>query len=420
MVSIACVVSCKKKPEGEAIKIGVIGPMNFIQGKSHWNGACMAAEEINNSGGVKIGDKNRPVKVIKYDSNEFLSITDATNSIQRAISKDNVDFLVGGFRTEAVLAMQDIAMDYNKIFIGCGAADDVLCKRVTDNYKRYKYWFRGTPFKSSLLAKTTFIQLGTIAAIVGKTLGLKPKVAIVAEKQAWVEPMLAAAKHVIPNKMGLELVGTWQPSQTATDVSAELSAIQRSGAHIILTIFSASVGVTFVKQANELKIPVIITGINVEAQKPGFDKAAGGMGDYVCTMNTYNKDVVYNELTEPFVHGYIDKFGESPAYPADTYAAIKTMAQCIEAVGSLDADALVKYREKTEFKVPSGIWAYDDSHDLKWGPGIQTAIGIQWQDGEMKAYWPNKWTPAEGVTVTYKGMVPLKLPPWMIEKYKKQ
>jgi len=29
---------------GEEIKIGVIGPMKFVQGQSHWNGALMAAD----------------------------------------------------------------------------------------------------------------------------------------------------------------------------------------------------------------------------------------------------------------------------------------------------------------------------------------------------------------------------------------
>ena len=420
IVSLVCAFSCKKKPTGEAIKIGVVGPMNFVQGKGHWNGAIMAAEEINDNGGVKVGDKYRPIEVIKYDSNEFLSITDATNAMQRAINKDNVDFIVGGFRTEAVLAMQDIAMDYKKIFIGCGAADDQLCTRVKDNYNRYKYWFRGTPFKSSMLGKTVFIQLGTVAAIVGKTLGIKPKVAIVAEKQAWVEPILKAAKHVVPNVMKIELVGIWQPSQTATDVSAELSAIQRAGANIIFTVFSASVGVTFAKQANELKIPAVMIGINVEAQKSTFNKATGGMGDYVCTLNTYCEGVEVNDLTEDFVKDYMKRFNEVPTYTADTYTAIKTLVQSIEAVGSLNADAIVAHREKTEFKVPTGKVAYDPDHDLKWGPGYLTSIGIQWQDGKMKAFWPNNWVPAPGVApVTYKGMVPLKLPPWMIEKYKK-
>ena len=41
----------------KTIKIGVIGPMQFVQGKGHWNGATMAAEEINAKGGVNVGGK---------------------------------------------------------------------------------------------------------------------------------------------------------------------------------------------------------------------------------------------------------------------------------------------------------------------------------------------------------------------------
>src|SRR5208337_5263628 len=122
----------------DPIKIGVVGPMQFTQGEGHWNGATMAAEEINKAGGISVKGTKRPLEVIKVDSNEFLSIPDATNAMELAISKYKVDFLVGGFRTEAVLVMQDIAMDNKKIFMGCGAAHPELCERVTKDYDRYK------------------------------------------------------------------------------------------------------------------------------------------------------------------------------------------------------------------------------------------------------------------------------------------
>ena len=139
----------------ETIKIGVIGPMKFVQGKGHWNGATMAAEEINAKGGVQVGKKKMKIELVKADSNEFLNVTDATNAMERLMTQDKVDFVVGGFRTEAVLAMQDIAMDYKKIFIGCGAAHPELCDRVAKDYNRYKYFFRGTPFNSNYLVRTS-------------------------------------------------------------------------------------------------------------------------------------------------------------------------------------------------------------------------------------------------------------------------
>ncbi len=116
----------------EVIKIGVIGPMQFVEGIHHWNGAVMAAEEINAKGGIQVGNKKMKIQLIKADSNEVLNPTDATNAMERLMTKDKVDFVLGGFRTEAVLPMQDIAMENKKIFIGNGAATYELYNRVVD------------------------------------------------------------------------------------------------------------------------------------------------------------------------------------------------------------------------------------------------------------------------------------------------
>jgi len=412
---------------GQEIKIGVIGPMQFVQGIGHWNGATMAAEEINAKGGIQVGTKKMKIQLIQADSNEFLNVTDATNAMERLMTKDKVDFVIGGFRTEAVLPMQDIAMEAKKIFIGCGAAHDELCLRVAKNYNTYKYWFRGTPYSSTYLVKGAFIHLGTVAAVLKQSLNIpKIKVAIVMEKAVWADPMVPAAEATIP-KMGMEVAGVWRPSSIATDVTAELSAIQRSEAHILFTIFSSSVGIPFARQAGELKIPAFQVGINVEAQKEGFWQATQGMGNYVMTSNTYARGVEVHELTKPFVDGYIKRFGEVPTYTSDTYAAIVYgLKPAIEEAGTLDSDKIVSILEERVYKVPSGVVKYMKNaegkplHDLTWGPGFLTGIATQWQDGKIVGVWPNKWkaTP-EAPEVTYKGMVPIKLPPWMIEKYKK-
>jgi branched-chain amino acid transport system substrate-binding protein len=269
--------------------------------------------------------------------------------------------------------------------------------------------------------------LGAVGGVLKQSLNIpKIKVAIVAEKAMWTEAMVKAAQGFIP-KMGMDVVGTWQPSDKATDVTAELSAIQRSEAHIIFTIFSASVGVTFARQAGELKIPAMQVGINVEAQKDSFWQATQKMGNYVFTMNTYARNVRTNELTVPFVDTYIKRFGETPTYTADTYTAIvHTLAPAIEKVGTLDPDKLVAFMENDVHKSPSGIVAYlkdaegRHTHDLRWGPGYLTSLGCQWQDGYLNGVWPNKWkaTP-EAPEITYNGIVPIKIPPWVAEKYKK-
>jgi len=409
------------------IKIGVIGPMQFVQGKGHWNGAIMAMEEINAAGGVNVGGKKMKIELVQADSNEFLNVTDATNAMELLMTRQRVDFVVGGFRTEAVMAMQDIAMEYKKIFIGVGAAHPELCLRVAKDYDTYKYFFRGSPFNSNDLVRTTFIHLNHVAGILKSQLNIPTvKVAIVAEKAMWADPMVTACENVIP-KFGMEVAGVWRPSPVATDVTAELSAIQRSGAHVIFTVFSSSVGIPFARQAGELKIPAVQVGINVEAQKDAFWEATQGQGNYVMTLNTYARDVEITEKTAAFVNTYVERFGETPTYTADTYSAIiYSLVPAIEKAGTLNSDKVVEVMRDQVVTTSGGVIKYAKDpegrylHELTWGPGYLTALGVQWQDGKMAGVWPNKWKPTpESEEITYKGMVDYKIPPWVIEAYKK-
>ena len=120
------------------IKIAILGPMAFVQGENHWAGAEMARDEINKAGGIDVGGKRRQIELIRGDTNEIQSIPDATNAIERVITREKADFLIGGFRSEAVLAMQEVAADYKKIFLGAGSAHPQLGVRVEQSYERYK------------------------------------------------------------------------------------------------------------------------------------------------------------------------------------------------------------------------------------------------------------------------------------------
>jgi branched-chain amino acid transport system substrate-binding protein len=419
------------------IKIGVIGPMQFVQGQGHWNGALMAAEEINAMGGIQVGNRKMQIELVKADSNEFINLDDATAAMEKLVARDRVHYVIGGFRTEAVMAMQDIAMDHKKLFIGVGPAHPELCNRVARDYDRYKYFFRATPFNSGHLVRTTFVQMRTVGTLLRQTLGIdRLRVAIVAEQAMWVDPMLAAAESFIP-RMGMEVVGVFRPSPTATDVSTELAAIQRANAHMIFTVLSSTAGITLARQAGEQKIPAAIVGINVEGQKDGFWEASKGMADYMMTISTYVKGAEYNELTRPFVDGYMQRFGETPTYTADTYTVIKyIIAPGITANATLDTDKLIAYIEDNTHKVPSGKFAFSKDekgrhlHDIAWGPGLQTSLAIQWQNGKQVPVWPHfKWMspqwefsaepPATPHEMSYKGIQPYVIAPWVVSAHKK-
>jgi branched-chain amino acid transport system substrate-binding protein len=381
------------------VKIAILGPMAFVQGENHWAGAEMARDEINQAGGISVGGKKMQVELVRVDTNEIQSVSDATNAIERAITRDKADFLIGGFRSEAVLAMQEIAMDYKKIFLGAGAAHSKLGINVEQNYDRYKYWFRLSPTKDVDLARTVFAVLGSVAAQVRKDLRKEtPKVAILSEKAVWTEALVAAAQKNLP-AMKMEVVGLWQPSATATDVTAELSAIERAGADIVFTILSGPVGISVGRQMGERGTKAIAFGINVEAQKDGFWQAAAAKANYVATLDTY-AEVEMTPKTVPFVKAFKARYKKSPAYNAATYDAIHLLKDAIESVGSLDADKIVTYIEKGEHVGAGSVATFDKRHDLVWAPGKTAGIGVQWQDGEKVPFWPPQ----------VKGMKPFKLP----------
>jgi len=413
-------VSCGPSEEANEIKIGVIGPMDYIQGEHHWYGAQMAAEEINAAGGIMLGNESYQIKLVKAESNEIVSPTDAVLAMEKLITVDKVDFVVGGFRSESVIAMQETAMENEMIFLGCGASDNLLCENVATDYEKYKYWFRVSPVNGNYLARISFMLTGMVAQAVGAlTYPEAPKVAILAENNVWADPLVANAQMYFaappPDGMGLTVVGTWRPSQMDTDVTAVLTDIEGEGANMIYTVVSGPLGVAYTAQWGQNKIPAASVGINVEAQKGDFLGVTGGYGAYETTLNTYARVEITDE-TIPFYDSFVAEFGEIPIYTAGTYEALYILKAAIESADTLDADAVVTALEATDLIGPAGRLVYMGTdtvtpHDITWGPGYVTGLGVQWQDGELVCVWPN---PIEALGVVYEGTVPYILPPWVV------
>jgi branched-chain amino acid transport system substrate-binding protein len=420
----------------DEIRIGVIGPMRFNYGQEQWNGAELAADEVNAKGGIKVGDKRLPIKLFKADSNEFFSIAAAANAMEQLILRDKCQFVMGGLSSEATLAMQDVAMDHKTIFYSCGPAAPELSQRVTDNYNRYKYYFRGAPFNSIYLQKGVIHQLRSVTVAMKKQMAIdKFKVALLIEKALWAETMVKEFESMLP-KMGIEIVGTWRPQPTAKDLTAELKAIEASRCHIILAVINGPACITLGRQYGELKIPAVVMGIISQAGTLKYYEATQGMGDYVMTSTLYTQDLEINELTKPFVDNYFQRYKEIPQYTALTHTIIRyELLPSIEKAGSLDPEVLIPYLESNISHSPGGVAAFGrdelgrPTHELVWGPNFTTGIAAQWQDGKLLPVWPYfKWMspywefsvepPAKEHDLSIKGLVRFKIAPWVLEAYK--
>ena len=202
-------------------------------------------------------------------------------------------------------------------------------------------------------------------------------------------------------------------------------------------MISGPAGIPLAKQAGELKIPAVQVGINVVASRDSFWEATQGMANYVMHQNTYCPGAEYNDLTKPFVDEYIKRYGQVPGYTAATHGIIKViLAKSIEKAQSLNPEKLIPIIENDVHKLSSGYAIYEKDteghplHDLKYGPGYLTSLGVQWQDGKQVAVWPHfKWVspyweysvepPDQPNKLSYKGLQPYVIPPWVVAAYKK-
>ncbi len=390
---------------GKPIKIGIIGPMDMRMGNHLFITAQMAAEKINSSGGVKVGNTKRPIELVRVNSNEFRKVSDAVAAAERAITADKVNFLIGGILPVAVSAIQDIAADTKTIYISTSIVSSLHVERMEKNYNRYKYCFIATGLFPADIVK---IHLG-IMDVVSKAIRQKGvdkvKVAQMVQKTDEGDRIIAATSQILP-KMGMEVVGSWRPSPSASDLRAETAAIRASGANMIYTVFYGAGGVIFGNQLAELKVPAIVVGSPARSGIPGQGN------EYSVAM--MSAATVRVKITDENIAWYDEflKRSKGQVNSMSTYDAIMGLAASIEKVGSLDANALVKAMESEEYSGIVGVKKYDPKdHRTVFLKGYRPVYGIQQLPNYKYAVvWP---------TDAAVKAQPVQIPQWMIDAWKK-
>lgn len=391
---------------GKPIKIGLIGPMDIRSGNHLFISAQIAVDKINASGGVKVGNEKRRVELVKIPSNEFKKVTDAVAAAERAITSDKVDFLVGGIVAEAVAAIQDIAADNKTIYISTAyVVSPQYIARMNKDHDRYKYCFTAASMEYADIGKVHLGVTEVVNQAVKKAGVAKPRVAQMVEKTAGGDAIVGMTNAYFP-QMGMEIVGAWRPSPSASDLRAETAAIKSSNPHIIYTVFSGPGGVVFGTQLAELKIPAIVAGSPASSLFPGK-----GIENSVTMMSAATIPVKITDKNLAFYKEFLKRSGGELCVMS-AHDSIMNLAHNIELTGSLDADALVKTMESQEYLGIGGPVKYDPKdHRSIMLNGYKPVYGVQQLPGGKSAIvWP---------TDSAVKAVPVQIPSWMINEWKK-
>jgi branched-chain amino acid transport system substrate-binding protein len=389
--------------------------MDDVQGQHHWAGAKMARDEINAAGGVDVGGTSYDIVLVEVDTEEATEGEDGSTGSARLLAViDDVDFVVGGFRTEVVGVYREVAITAQKLFMNCGAATGALQFDVVKDYDTYKYWMKATPYNETFLVKSLLRMTATIGGTLAGTLavvegmnpawvkddykmsnavGGLPRVELLFEDAAWCAGMIPAAQYYLPG-LGFNVTGLTLVSPTAADISTELSAIEARKPHIIFTAFSGSVGAVYSTTRVSLGIPAMTIGINVPGQSLTHWANTGGDCVGEVMLDTWAVNMSLTDTTLDFFNAYLAETGDYPVYTAGTYDAIYAVVTAIEATDSLDSDVLIPWLEDSEITGVGATTAYYPMPAIEIIPDVLYALNqTQKEDlyGTDWAYVQSEW-----------------------------
>jgi branched-chain amino acid transport system substrate-binding protein len=394
----------------EPILIGVPTALTALEGRESLKAVELAVEEINAKGGVKVGDKKRPLKIESIDlrdASEGVPVPEALLGLEKIITEKKVHaLLVGPFRSEALMAGMDIIAKYKVPMLGTIAMSPKSEEKIKGDPEKYKYCFR-LCLNSKYLVEYLVKSLG----FVNKEFGFN-KLFVMHQDVLWAQLTGKATADVLSSKMGWENLGTEAYPTGSSDFSAGLIKAKTKGAQVILPVFDMPQSGILLKQWQSMKVPVLAVGFISPMAGPGawkiFDGKIGGLMNAVFEIGSAIPTAKY-EPARKFYEAYLKKYGEPMEAghgPAPSYDSVYVLSEAIERAGTLDADKVVAEIKKSDRSGAIGKIKFDEGNQVIYGDDpTKTAAGcvFQWtDDGKRVIVFPEAL--AEGK---------IKLPDWM-------
>ena len=366
----------------DPIRIGVIAEAQAIAGASIPQAAQMAADEINQKGGVD----GRKIEIVTYDNHS--SSADSVRAFQRAVNEDKVNIVISSYISEVVLALEPWASRLKTPFITPGAASNEISKSVHADYEKNKYTFHGYLTSAALAqsvcdaAKELLVDQKHMSSAV-----------IMSEDAAWTKPLDVGYEECLP-KIGLKVLDHIRFSPDTTDFTPIFNKIEAAKPDVMITGIS-HVGVQPTVQWKNQQVPIPMFGISSQATNSTFGKDTNDAANGVIYQGVSGTGVAVTPKSLPFAEGFNKRYGNYPSYAGYTsYDEVYYIADAVKRAGSTDADKLIDALEKTDWVGTIGrvqFYGKDDpfTHSIKYGKGLITGLMLQWQEGQQVAVWPN-------------------------------
>lgn len=340
-VALSALMAVPALAEEEPIRVGVVYPLTgpgTVFGSPALLGHEIAVDIINERGGI-LGRR-----VVSSIRDSKLNPAEATAVTRDLITRDGVDFILGGVSSAEGLAISEVAREEQTIYIA------TVPKTVQMSQERFHpYMFR--------VAANTNTE-GKSAAIIMDELGVDRICTILLDYSYGHDLGTAFEEHIRQLRPNAEIVIQVWPQLGATDYTPYITEVMQAGCDGVFSGIWGGPFPAFAKQAEAFgffdQFEYVSAGevASVEvAKEMGADMPDG------IWSNSY--EVFYYPQTEEhlaYVAALRERTGEEhPAsWPSTGYIGMQFLAAAIEKAGTTDTEAVAEALRGLTVDTPIG------------------------------------------------------------------
>lgn len=354
----------------DVIRMGAVAPKTggLAGGAAvtHWPAIRLWVEQVNAEGGLQLANGRATVELIEYD--DQTNPQQAIQAVQRLATQDQVDFIISPYGTGLNLATAPLfdRLGYPQVSVSNITNQQPELSRRFPNM----FFTLGT---TSGLAEDTARLLADMrgAGQVGN------RVAMVNVADAFGIELAAVARDVL-RREGFEIVYDTSYPLGTQDLAVVVAGARAANpdAFIAWSYPGDTFGIVEQAVVQDFQVPFFYTAVGTPF--PGFWNRFGNAANNILGPGGVNAD---DPRFQAFAAAHQDSAGQGPDFwaSATTYAGMEILGQAIEAVGSIDRQAVADYIRNNSFDTVLGPMNFDEfnNNNRFWTVG-------QWQDGVFR------------------------------------
>jgi branched-chain amino acid transport system substrate-binding protein len=371
LLAILSLIICGcSKDDSSQIKIGVIAELTGdipAVGASCKNAAEMAVQEVNDAGGIQLGEKKYKIKLIVEDNAG--KADQSASSAQKLITQQKVTAIVGPNASRYALPAAEIAESGKVVLITpWSTAPKATLDSKTGASK--KYVFRACfidPFQGRVLAK-----------FVLDNLQLK-KAAVLYDVASEYNKGIAEIFKEVYEQNGGKVVAFETYTTNDKDFSSQLTKIKQAAPEVIFLPNYYSEVPLQIQQAKRLGITVPFIGADAWGSEELIKLCGKDCNDYYFSTH-YAADAA-TDTTKKFIAGYKAKYGTTPDdVAALTYDSFGLLFQALKTAGKNDRQAVRDALAKIpQYEGVTGNMQFKEGS----GDPVKSAVILKIKDGKF-------------------------------------